>query len=205
MYQNDITVTELVTQVLSSINVVPEIPGTIVAQYLTELQTRLHLGVVRLKKHISISLQNQGEMKWFSMTNIFPGQGEDVASEDDLCMVFVDSERVLFAEGEAFFMLSIPVYTCMDGKICLRNVTENSASIVYIARPLPITYTEGTGYSGKICMPCGYVSILRAGLRAALCRHVADDEGYRRYSAEYNDLLSDLKTFYLENTGDDDV
>lgn len=203
MYKSSITVTELAEEVLQSVNCVPEIPGRVVARYLQELQQRLYVQVLRPLRQIGLTLLTKGDMKYFTMQAILPEDGEDSVCIDDLHTVLVQGERVFCADTERFYAMSVPVYTHMADQVYLRNVTANSVSVLYLARPAPITYTEEQGYGGSICMPNGYVSLLKAGLHAALCRHIGDDDGYHRYAAEYNDLLADLKKRYPSEGGAD--
>ena len=204
MYNSEISVSDLVNKVLTAINVSPEIPGQTVAGILQDLQNRLYRQVLRPMRHSSLSLQAQGDIKYFTMNHILPSEAEDVSRLEDLCDVFVESKRLLCVDKERFFAMSIPVYTYMDGKICLRNVTCDTVTVVYLVRPAPITYTESEGYGGSIRMPIGYASLLEAGLHASLCRYIGDDDGYQRYATAYNDLLSDLKSCYPCTTGEGD-
>lgn len=193
IYQSEISVEKLVQTVLDSINAVPEIPPAVVAQYLQDLQSRLYDTVLCPKRKVSLSLQKAGQMSYTDMTMILPETGEDQPTLDDLTTILLDERPIYYAEPEHFFGFSFPVYTRMADKIFFRNIPAGGISAVYTVRPMPIRYSEDTGYQGSICMPKGYTGILEAGLRAELCRYIADDEGFKRHMARYNDLLSDLK------------
>ena len=193
IYQSEISVEELVQTVLEGINAAPEIPPTVVAQYLQDLQCRLYDTVFRPKRKDSLFLQKAGQTSYTDFASIIPETGEDQPAIEDLTAILLDERPVYYTEPERFFCFSFPVYTRMADKIFLRNVPTEGISALYTVRPAPIYYSEALGYQGSICMPKGYTCLLEAGLRAELCRHIEDDEGYKRHMVRYNDLLLDLK------------
>ena len=192
MYNSSISVSDFVNEVLSAVNAVPAISGQVVANLLSDLQDRLFAQIIRPLRHCEVQVQSEAELLYVDVQSIVTSEDEAKASSEDVILVRQGRSLVFHATEEQFFQLSIPVYCEMNGKICLRNCDATQVEVTYIARPAPITYANGT-YSGQICFPDGYLSMLSSGLRAELCRHIGDETGVKLYGEKFNVMLADLK------------
>ena len=203
MYESNISVSDFVDKVLTEVNAVPNFDPETVATILCDMQTNLYLHVIRPIKRVHVALKTEGTLAYFDTAEFESYIGEAPVHAEDVVLVCVSDKSIHFGTIEQFYSLSIPICCRMSNKIYVKNVNTQNVTVHYIVRPMPIGYQAIGGFTGNICMPQGYITLLEAGVLAELYRHIGDSEHCRIFSEKYNAALTDMKEHYRWIQGGD--
>lgn len=205
MYESTIPVSDFVNRVLTEVNAVPTFPIETVVGMISDIQTSLFLQVIRPCRRVTATPQNEENLLYISPMDLDSFTDEALPLAEDILLVTVADKSIHMATMDQFYNLSIPTWCRMNEKIYLKNISAVSVTVHYVTRPNPIVYNEVTGYSGKICVPQGYLTLLEAGVLAELYRHMGDGDNCRRFSEKYNAMLQEMKEHYRWMRGGDAV
>ncbi len=205
MYESTISVSDFVNRVLNEVNAVPTFPIETVVGIASDIQTSLFLQVIRLCRRVTVSPKSEGNLLYVSPDEFESFIDEAIPLAEDVLLVTAGDKSLHMANIDQFYNLSIPLWCRMNERIYLKNTGAVGVTVHYVTRPKPIMYNEVTGYTGKICMPQGYLTLLEAGVLAELYRHMGDAENCRRFSEKYNAMLQEMKEHYRWMRGGDAV
>jgi len=185
MYDSGITVTSLIQDLKSEVDVASEVSNNAYITWLNALEQLLYSEFIREQNKIIITEPTANKI---SIVSLPISAGESPVRFEDIYTIYADGVQLIKSTVTSGAIFPNTYYkTGVD----IGYNTEDTVSemaIIYFVRPV-----IRTGLSGNVMIPYEFIDLVKAKLRGEACKIYNEDAVAAKWLADYNALLESFR------------